>query len=85
MLVRARRGTRRFDEARGCYVYDVSFSSRAEPSERVRGVAEAFGLGLDERRQVLYRDFELRLGEEEVVYVTGDSRSEVSALTRVKG
>ena len=79
-VVRARRGARRFDEARGCYVYDVSFSSRVCLGERVLGVAEAFGLGLDERRQVLFRDFELRLGEGDVVYVTGDSGSGKSVL-----
>ena len=82
VAVRARRGARRFDEARGCYVYDVSFSSGAVPSERVLGVAEAFGLGLDERRQVLYRGFELRLGESDVIYVTGDSGSGKSVLLR---
>ena len=80
--VRARRGARRFDEARGCYVYDVSFSSKVPVTERTRGVAEAFGLGLDERRQTLYDNFELRLGERDVVYVTGDSGSGKSVLLR---
>lgn len=45
-------------------------------------MAEAFGLGLDERRQTLYDDFELRLGEGDVVYVTGDSGSGKSVLLR---
>lgn len=80
--VRARRGARRFDEARGCYVYDVSFSSKVPVTERTRGVAEAFGLGLDERRQTLYSGLELRLAEGDVVYVTGDSGSGKSVLLR---
>ncbi|MDP2899572.1 MAG: ABC transporter, partial [Candidatus Bathyarchaeota archaeon] len=83
--VRARRGVRRFDEARGCYIYDVSFSSRAPVTERTLGVAEAFGLGLDERRQTLYSGFELRLAEGAVVYVTGDSGSGKSVLLRALG
>ena len=37
----ARRGVRRYDEARGCYVYDVSFSSKALVTGRTLGVAEA--------------------------------------------
>ncbi len=83
--VRARRGARRFDEARGCYVYDVSFSSRAPVTGRTLGVAEAFGLGLDGRRQTLYSGFELRLAEGDVVYVTGDSGSGKSVLLRALG
>ncbi len=80
--VRARRGVRRFDEARGCYVYDVSFRRGASRGERERGVAEAFGIGLVEEKQVLYRDFELRLSDGDVVYVTGDSGSGKSVLLR---
>jgi ABC-type ATPase with predicted acetyltransferase domain len=81
--LKVRRGPRRYDRERGCYVYDVSFTASPPLSERVRGVAEAFGVALDDRRQVLYRDFELRLGEGDVVYVTGDSGSGKSVLLRV--
>ena len=80
--LRAGRGPRRYDEERGCYVYDVSFTALPPLTGRVRGVAEAFGVALDDRRQVLYRDFELRLGEGDVVYVTGDSGSGKSVLLR---
>ena len=79
--VRARRRARRYDEKRGCYVYDVSFKTRAPVTERTVGVAQAFGLGIDdEREHVLYRDFELRLSEGDVVYITGDSGSGKSVL-----
>jgi len=80
--LRAGRGPRRYDEERGCYVYDVSFTASPPLTGRVRGVAEAFGVALDDRRQVLYRDFELRLGEGDVVYVTDDSGSGKSVLLR---
>jgi energy-coupling factor transporter ATP-binding protein EcfA2 len=80
--LRAGCGPRRYDEERGCYVYDVSFTALPPLTGRVRGVAEAFGVALDDRRQVLYRDFELRLGEGDVVYVTGDSGSGKSVLLR---
>jgi len=46
-------------------------------------VAEAFGLGVDEEKEhVIYRDFELRLAEGDVVYITGDSGSGKSVLLR---
>jgi ABC-type transport system involved in cytochrome c biogenesis ATPase subunit/GNAT superfamily N-acetyltransferase len=51
-----------------------------EHTERTLRVGEAFGVGLEERRQLLYDDFELRLGEGDVVCVTGDSGSGKSVL-----
>jgi len=81
--VRVRRTGRRFDEERGCYVYDVRFKTRAPVSERTIEVARAFGLGVDdEREHVVYRDFEVYLHEGDVVYITGDSGSGKSVLLR---
>jgi len=81
--IRARRRTRRYDSERGCYVYDVSFRTRAPLTERTIEVAEAFGLGVDEEREhVLYRDFDLHLAEGDIVYITGDSGSGKSVLLR---
>lgn len=82
--IRARRlRTRRYDSERGCYVYDVSFKTKAPLTERTVEVAEAFGLGIDEEKEhVLYRDFELRLAEGDIVYITGDSGSGKSVLLR---
>jgi predicted ABC-type transport system involved in lysophospholipase L1 biosynthesis ATPase subunit/GNAT superfamily N-acetyltransferase len=74
--VRAERRSRRYDSERGCYVYDISFRTRAPLTDRTMEVAKAFGLGVDdEREHVLYSDFELRLVEGDVVYITGDSGS----------
>jgi len=81
--IEARRRVRRYDEERGCYVYDVSFKTRAPLTERTIEVAEAFGLGIDEEKEhVIYRDFELRLAEGDVAYITGDSGSGKSVLLR---
>ena len=83
LLIKAERKARRYDEERGCYVYDVSFKTSAPLTERTVGVSKAFGLGVDEEREhVLYRDFELRLAEGDVVYITGDSGSGKSVLLR---
>jgi len=67
--VKAMRTARRYDHELGCYVYDISFRAAAPLTERTEKIAEAFGLGLDDREHVLYRDFELRLGEGDVVYI----------------
>lgn len=80
-IVEAGRRGRRYDSERGCYVYDIAFRTRVPLTERTIGVAEALGLGVDdEREHVLYRDFELRLAEGDVVYITGDSGSGKSVL-----
>ena len=82
-MITARVRPRRYDSERGCYVYDVSFRTRAEITDRTVQVAEAFGLGIDaEREHVLLRDFELKLAEGDVVYVTGESGSGKSVLLR---
>ena len=82
-IVKAERKARRYDEERGCYVYDVSFKTSAPLTDRTIEVSKTFGLGVDEEKEhVLYRDFELRLAEEDVVYITGDSGSGKSVLLR---
>ena len=82
-LITARTRGRRYDEKRGCYVYDISFKTRSEITERTVKVAEAFGLGIDqEREHFVYRDFELKLAQGDVVYITGDSGSGKSCLLR---
>jgi ABC-type lipoprotein export system ATPase subunit/GNAT superfamily N-acetyltransferase len=84
-LSRARIGrrVRRYDKQRGCYVYDIGFKTQTPLTERTVEVAEAFGLGVDETQDhVLYRDFEVRLAQGDVVYITGDSGSGKSVLLR---
>ena len=81
--VKVARKSRRYDKERGCYVYDISFKTASELTERTFEVAEAFGLGVDEDHEhILYDDFELRLTEGDVVYITGDSGSGKSVLLR---
>lgn len=49
--VRAEVKTRRYDEERGCYVYDIGFRTRAPLTDRTVEVSRAFGLGVDKRAQ----------------------------------
>ena len=81
--VKVRSRSRRYDSARGCYVYDISFRTRSAVTDRTIAVAQSFGLGIDEEKEhVIYRDFELRLSEGDIVYITGDSGSGKSILLR---
>ncbi|MEE3154593.1 MAG: ATP-binding cassette domain-containing protein [Pseudomonadota bacterium] len=59
-----------------------SFSSRVERSDRVIQVAEAFGLGLEEREFTVLDDVELDVEDGDVVYITGQSGAGKSVLLR---
>jgi len=60
-----------------------TFSTRAEPTERVAAVAAMFGIGLDEaRRFVVLDDVELTVGRGRVLFITGQSGSGKSVLLR---
>lgn len=82
-MIHAKMRPRRYDSERGCYVYDISFSTRTPLTDRTIEVARSFGLGVDgDKEHVLYRDFELKMADGDVVYITGDSGSGKSALLK---
>lgn len=58
------------------------FNTTVERTERVIEVAEAFGLGLDDREFVLYDEFSFEVNPGDVVYITGQSGSGKSVLLR---
>lgn len=59
-----------------------SFSTRVERSERVIKVAEAFGIGLEDKSWVVYENLELTVHQGDVIYVKGQSGSGKSCLLR---
>jgi ABC-type lipoprotein export system ATPase subunit/GNAT superfamily N-acetyltransferase len=75
---------RKYDVVAGKFVVNISYETAPpEPSERVVGVAEAFGLGLDRwQKFVIYDKIELKIGPQDIVYITGDSGSGKSVLLR---
>lgn len=75
---------RRFDRHSGKFVINVSFETSApEPTDRVVATAEAFGLGLDRwERFTVFENVDLKIGQSDVVYITGDSGSGKSVLLR---
>jgi len=72
-----------WDKTRGCYVYDIRFRSRSELTDRTIEVGRAFGLGIDEEKEhIIFDEFELKLAEGDVCYISGDSGSGKSVLLR---
>jgi ABC-type ATPase with predicted acetyltransferase domain len=58
------------------------FNSSVERTPRVLEVAEAFGLGLENKEFVVYKDFEIEVKQGDVIYITGQSGSGKSLLLR---
>jgi ABC-type ATPase with predicted acetyltransferase domain len=64
------------------YVIDKRFESRVERSDRVLEIAEAFGLGLDDKEFVVFDNQALEVNQGDVVYITGQSGSGKSVALR---
>jgi len=80
---RIRKVTRKWDRAAGKFFYNISFKARTEVTPRTLAVAEAFGLGVDQyQRHVIYDNVELKIGPQDIVYITGESGSGKSVLLR---
>ena len=75
---------KRFDTSTGKFIINISYETAApDPTERVVGVAEGFGLGLDQWEKFLvYDNVELKIGPADIVYITGDSGSGKSVLLK---
>jgi ABC-type ATPase with predicted acetyltransferase domain len=64
------------------YTINKVFNSSVERTPRVLEVAEAFGLGLENKEFVVYKDFEIDVKRGDVIYITGQSGSGKSLLLR---
>jgi ABC-type ATPase with predicted acetyltransferase domain len=80
---RIRKFRRIYDRGSGKFKIHVQFQTRTEITPRTIGVAEAFGLGVDDYKEyVVYDDAEFKIGPKDVVYITGESGSGKSVLLR---
>jgi len=78
-----RKFARRYDRRTGKFLISIAYETATEVTPRTIAVAEAFGLGIDEKQKfVVYDDVELKIGSRDVVYITGDSGSGKSVLLK---
>lgn len=64
------------------YVINKRFHTRVARSQRVLEMAEAFGLGLDDKEFIIFDDLILEVNPGDIVYITGQSGSGKSLLLR---
>lgn len=64
------------------YVIDKRFVSQVKRTDRVLEIAEAFGLGLDDKEFVIFDQQEIPVEQGDVVYITGQSGSGKSLALR---
>jgi len=76
-----RKSARRYDRRTGKFVINIAYKTKTDITDRTVAVAEAFGMGISDFQQhVIYDDVELKVGPQDVAYVTGDSGSGKSVL-----
>jgi ABC-type lipoprotein export system ATPase subunit/GNAT superfamily N-acetyltransferase len=77
-----RRYARVYDKREGKFIINLSYKTATDITPRTIKVAEAFGIGTDEREFVIYDNVELKIGPRDIVYITGDSGSGKSVLLK---
>jgi ABC-type ATPase with predicted acetyltransferase domain len=79
---RIRKLRRIYSRSEGKFAFNISYETHTKPTPRSLVVAEAFGLGIDETQKFKVLDAELKIGPQDIVYITGDSGSGKSVLLR---
>lgn len=64
------------------YILDKQFQSHVDRTDRVLEIAEAFGLGLDDKTFVVFQNQPIEIEQGDVVYITGQSGSGKSLALR---
>ena len=66
-----RKFARRYDRSTGKFVINLAYKTKTDITDRTVAVAEAFGMGISDFQQhVIYDDVELKVGPQDVTYVT---------------
>lgn len=64
------------------FVIDKRFTTRVDRSDRVLEIAEAFGIGLEDKEFVVFDNLELKVADGDIIYITGQSGGGKSVLLR---
>ena len=74
---------KKFDHTSNTFNITISYKTATDITPRTLAVAEAFGIGVDQKRQhVLYDNIELKIAPNDIIYITGESGSGKSVLLR---
>jgi ABC-type transport system involved in cytochrome c biogenesis ATPase subunit/GNAT superfamily N-acetyltransferase len=80
---RIRKLIRKWDRQTGKFHINIRYKTKTEITPRTIGVAEAFGLGVDEHKEhVIYDNVTIRIGPTDIAYITGESGSGKSVLLK---
>jgi len=71
-----------YDRTESKFRFNISYETHTKPTPRSLVVAEAFGLGIDTTQTFKVLDAELKIGPQDITYITGDSGSGKSVLLR---
>jgi ABC-type ATPase with predicted acetyltransferase domain len=64
------------------YLIDIRFKTKVERTPRVLEIAEAFGIGLEDKEFVVFDNLDVEVRKGDVVYITGQSGGGKSVLLR---
>lgn len=64
------------------YTIDIRYTSRVQRTSRVLQIAEAFGLGLNDKEFVVFDKAKVEINQGDIVYITGTSGGGKSTLLR---
>jgi ABC-type ATPase with predicted acetyltransferase domain len=75
---------RRYDKQHRLFIINIGYKTAPpRPTSRVIGIAEGFGLGLDQwQKFVIYDNVELKISPKDITLITGDSGSGKSVLLK---
>jgi ABC-type ATPase with predicted acetyltransferase domain len=79
---RIRQLRRIYNKAEDKFSFNICYETHTKITPRSLVVAEAFGLGIDEAQKFKVLDASLKIGPQDIVYITGDSGSGKSVLLR---
>jgi len=80
---RITRFRRTYDQGEDRFHIDIRYKTKTEVTPRTIGVAEAFGLGVDDfKEHVIYDDVTIKISPTDIIYVTGESGSGKSVFLR---
>jgi ABC-type ATPase with predicted acetyltransferase domain len=71
-----------YNKAEDKFSFNICYETHTKVTPRSLVVAEAFGLGIDEAQKFKVLDASLKIGPQDIVYITGDSGSGKSVLLR---